>query len=429
VGSAGVLIDLRPFNGGAFGTNGTLAGTVVLTDAQKVLVLAGLTYVNIHTAANGAGEIRGQIAPVLMQASLRGGYQSTPVTTPASGFGTFMLVGTQLTFSVNYQGLSGVASMAHIHGPASPGQNAGVLIDLAPFNGGAFGTSGTLTGTLPLNPAQLAAVIDGQTYVNIHTPANGDGEIRGQIAPKSTGVPLSAWISGLNERPTPLTNNATGLALFSLEGDRLAFNILYSSLSGPATAAHLHGSAAASANAGVQIDLQPFHQGAFSTNGSFSGSVPLTLAQRNMLLSGLAYVNLHTAANQPGEARGQIAPVVMAAGASGAAERTTPVVSTGTALGLFALVGNQLDLNVTYRTLSGAATDSHIHGPASASQNAGVLVGLSGFNGGGFGASGSLAGTTSLTANVLSSLIDGLTYVNFHTVAYGSGEIRGQITR
>ncbi len=429
VGSAGVLIDLRPFNGGAFGTNGTLAGTIVLTDAQKALVLAGLTYVNIHTAANGAGEIRGQIAPVLLQASLRGGYQTTPVTTPASGFGSFMLVGTQLTFTVNYAGLGSPATMAHIHGPAGFGQDAGVLIDLAPFNGGSFGTSGALTGTIPLTPTQLGAVIDGQTYVNIHTPANGGGEIRGQIVPKTTGVPLTAWISGLNERPTPLTNNAAGLGLFSVEGDRLAFTIIYRGLTGPATAAHIHGSAAASASAGVQIDLQPFHQGAFNTNGSFSGSVPLTLAQRNMLLNGLTYVNLHTAANQTGEARGQIAPVLMSAGASGAAERTTPVVSTGTALGLFALVGNQLDLNVTYRTLSGAASDSHIHGPASTSQTAGVLVGLSSFNGGAFGASGSLTGTTPLTASVLTGLIDGLTYVNFHTVAYGSGEIRGQITR
>ena len=33
-GSAGVLIDLAPYNGGAFGSNGTLAGTVTLTPDQ-----------------------------------------------------------------------------------------------------------------------------------------------------------------------------------------------------------------------------------------------------------------------------------------------------------------------------------------------------------------------------------------------------------
>jgi hypothetical protein len=119
----------------------------------------------------------------------------------------------------------------------------------------------------------------------------------------------------------------------------------------------------------------------------------------------------------------------MLAAADGQAERNTAVISTGNALGLFALVGNQLDLNITYRTLSGAASDAHIHGPATASQNAGVLVGLSPFNGGGFGASGGLSGSTSLIATNLSNLIDGLTYINFHTGANPSGEIRGQILR
>jgi hypothetical protein len=75
------------------------------------------------------------------------------------------------------------------------------------------------------------------------------------------------------------------------------------------------------------------------------------------------------------------------------------------------------------------ASDSHIHGPASASANAGVLVGLSPFNGGAFGASGTMSGTTTLSASTLSSLIDGLTYINLHTSANPGGEIRGQILR
>ena len=95
-----------------------------------------------------------------------------------------------------------------------------------------------------------------------------------------------------------------------------------------------------------------------------------------MILNGQTYFNIHTAANPGGEARGQLATVLMSAAADGQAERTTAVISTGNALGLFALVGNQLDLNITYRTLSGTASDAHIHGPAPPSQNAGVLVGL-----------------------------------------------------
>jgi hypothetical protein len=157
--------------------------------------------------------------------------------------------------------------------------------------------------------------------------------------------------------------------------------------------------------------------------------VTLTDAQRAMVANGQTYVNIHTAATPGGEARGQLASVLMAAAADGQAERSTAVISTANALGLFALVGNQLDLNITYRTLSGAASDAHIHGPATASQNAGVLVGLSPFNGGAFAPSAGLSGSTSLVATNLSNLIDGLTYINFHTVTNPGGEIRGQILR
>ncbi len=41
-----------------------IAGEAVLTEEQEADLLAGRYYVNIHTAANPAGEIRGQLMPV-----------------------------------------------------------------------------------------------------------------------------------------------------------------------------------------------------------------------------------------------------------------------------------------------------------------------------------------------------------------------------
>jgi hypothetical protein len=75
------------------------------------------------------------------------------------------------------------------------------------------------------------------------------------------------------------------------------------------------------------------------------------------------------------------------------------------------------------------ATASHIHGPATASQPTGVLINFGPFNGGAYGVSGGLAGTTTLVSSNLASVIDGLTYFNFHTTNNPPGEIRGQITR
>ncbi len=428
---AGILISLIPFNGGAFDTEGTLSGTVVLTDAQKAMILAGQTYVNVHTPSHPGGEIRGQIAPVLMQAALNGANVTPdPVTTAGHGSGTFALVGTQLSFNITYRGLSGAAVLAHIHGPASATENAGVLVSLAPFSDGPFGSDGSFSGTVTLTLDQLKAVIDGRTYVNVHTAAHSGGEIRGQILPQATAVPLTVMLSGEAAGLDPAATPGSGTGIFSLEGDWLTFNLVYSNLSTAAIAAHIHGPATTAEPAGIQVSLLPYNGGSFGTSGTFSGTAHLTPDQQAMILNGLSYVNIHTSAHTGGEIRGQLAPVLMSAALSGVNERPDAVASDGTGSGTFTLVGNQLGLNVTYRGLSAPAVASHIHGPtASAFSTADILVNLAPYNGGAYDASGRLAGTVSLVTSNLLSVIDGATYLNFHTPNHPSGEIRGQVTR
>ena len=103
----------------------------------------------------------------------------TPVVPPAIGSGTITRVGNKLFYNINYSGLSADATGAHIHGPADANATAGVLVPLS----GAVGTSGTHSGVVTLSAAGLGALVDGLTYVNIHTTLNGGGEIRGQVAP------------------------------------------------------------------------------------------------------------------------------------------------------------------------------------------------------------------------------------------------------
>ncbi len=303
--AAGVMIDLAPFNGQGFGVSGRLAGSVVLTMEQKAAILSGKTYVNVHTDMNRPGEIRGQIAPVAMVATLSGAQEAPPVVSAGRGSAHFSLMGDQLSFVITYSGLSGPATLAHIHGPAAIGVSTGVMVDLAPFHDGALGTSGRFVGTVTLTPDQWVAVVAGLTYVNVHTDLNRPGEIRGQILPCVTAVPLGASLSGDAEVPVVVTSG-TGRALMQLEGDMLSFDIHYGGLSGPATLAHIHGPADTSTSAGVMIDLAPFHRGAFGVSGAFTGSVVLTPEQKSAVLGGLTYVNVHTDANRPGEIRGQI---------------------------------------------------------------------------------------------------------------------------
>jgi hypothetical protein len=94
-----------------------------------------------------------------------------------------------LTLDVTFSGLSGTVELAHIHGPAMPGQEASALYDLGSFTT-LGGMSGTIRGTVMLSDSvgipiatQLQQLNDGLWYVNIHTSTFGGGEIRGQIKP------------------------------------------------------------------------------------------------------------------------------------------------------------------------------------------------------------------------------------------------------
>jgi CHRD domain len=83
----------------------------------------------------------------------------------------------QLTYTMTYKGLTGPATAAHFHGPADPGQNAGVAVPVGnnPPN--------PATATVTLTDAQMKDLQDGKWYANVHTAANKGGEIRGQMVP------------------------------------------------------------------------------------------------------------------------------------------------------------------------------------------------------------------------------------------------------
>lgn len=80
-----------------------------------------------------------------------------------------------LTWTITFDGLTGPPAVAHFHGPAEAGKNAGValLIGQSPTS--------PATGSATLTEAQAADLTAGRWYVNLHTAANKAGEIRGQV--------------------------------------------------------------------------------------------------------------------------------------------------------------------------------------------------------------------------------------------------------
>jgi hypothetical protein len=99
------------------------------------------------------------------------------------------------------------------------------------------------------------------------------------------------------------------------------------------------------------------------------------------------------------------------------------VESQGLGLATLSLEGDTLTYFIPYSGLNSDAQSAHIHGPATSSENANVLHPLTGAT----GTSGTLEGTLTLSATDQNLLLTGRTYVNIHSSAHGSGEIRGQI--
>lgn len=156
------------------------AGTV-LTDAQYAALLAGELYFNVHTTANPAGEIRGQInlrgGVTAALATLNGGQEVPINASTATGRGMIVFDSTTRAVVIGYATHNVVAANnAHIHtgaagvsGPVTVALTAGTNIYTAPF--------GTVLS------AQTATDIGaGNTYFNVHSPTSAAGEIRGQIA-------------------------------------------------------------------------------------------------------------------------------------------------------------------------------------------------------------------------------------------------------
>ena len=86
-----------------------------------------------------------------------------------------------LTFTVKFKKLSAEPIGSHIHGTAARGENAPVKYNFTPLIPKA--TSGTVTHSVLVDGTTIKedSLLMGYYYINIHTPKNPGGEIRGQI--------------------------------------------------------------------------------------------------------------------------------------------------------------------------------------------------------------------------------------------------------
>ena len=178
--NAPILFDLMPPAGAMAGQ--VLAKTFAVNPTQVGYLKGGQLYANIHSENFMAGEIRAQLLPaaVLRAGTLSGEQEVPDNSSPGTGraWAALFPSGNRAAVSVTYSGLTGPANAGHVHGPATFGENAGILFDLNP----PAATSGSVVHVLwPLTTTQATDLQAGMTYANVHTAAYMAGEIRAQL--------------------------------------------------------------------------------------------------------------------------------------------------------------------------------------------------------------------------------------------------------
>jgi hypothetical protein len=110
-----------------------------------------------------------------MAVTLSGDQEVPPVTTSASGTGTISVGDDKsVSGSIMVKGIN--ATAAHIH-EAAKGKNGPVIVPLTKSGDNTF----SVAAGAKLTDAQMQALQAGNLYVNVHSAANPNGEIRAQL--------------------------------------------------------------------------------------------------------------------------------------------------------------------------------------------------------------------------------------------------------
>jgi hypothetical protein len=126
-----------------------------------------------------------------LEATLDQSQQVPPSGSSGTGSATLTYddVTGELTWNITWGGLTGPAMAMHFHGPAPPGINAGVQVNI----GAISGLVSPSIGSAFITPAQAADLLADLWYINVHTAQFPGGEIRGQVVPVALPVEDSTW--------------------------------------------------------------------------------------------------------------------------------------------------------------------------------------------------------------------------------------------
>jgi CHRD domain len=135
---------------------------------RAVVTVCALTLVSVAAHA----------ATINLKADLKASAEVPPKDSAGTGSLTATLNTdtNELTYHIEFSGLTGPVAAAHFHGPAAEGANAKPQLPIKETP-----ITSPVDGKATLTAEQAKELVDGKWYFNLHTAANPGGEIRGQV--------------------------------------------------------------------------------------------------------------------------------------------------------------------------------------------------------------------------------------------------------
>ncbi|HEX2403164.1 MAG TPA: CHRD domain-containing protein [Acidimicrobiia bacterium] len=245
--------------------------------------------------------------------------QDPAVVSDGEGEAELVVRSDGVRYKVKWEDLTSPVVAGHIHcAPAGSNGAVGVTLVHEPLDADDR-VRGTFTGPDASNQCGwadledvLSAIIDGNAYINIHTENFRSGEIRGQVEIEDLEFE-DRLDPGQEVQDPAVVSDGEGESEFTWRRGRVRYAVEWEDLTSPVGAGHIHCAPAGSnGSVGVTLVHEPLDaddrvRGSFTEpdagNACMWDSLGDVLAA---MLTGNAYVNIHTANFQAGEIRGQI---------------------------------------------------------------------------------------------------------------------------
>lgn len=136
-----------------------------------VLVGAATLWLGVSAGAQKGQTFKARLSPAPIE-------NTNAATITGKGSVTVVLTDTRLAINGMFDGMQTPATVAHVH-RGMRGVKGPVVFELTV----AKATSGAVTGTLTLTPAQIDDLRKGMFYVQIHSTGAPDGNLWGWLLP------------------------------------------------------------------------------------------------------------------------------------------------------------------------------------------------------------------------------------------------------